>query len=221
MTIKRLSLSIIAFGALASLADAALVNIATNTLAAGSRLVSTTTGALLPAGNMVRIGTFPTGVPVITPTTTMADINAAFVPIGENAASAADGTNGPGVSGAPGQVPGGWAFTINNVDNTDARFQPTTRLFVMVLDVAPANMLNATGMLLMSDETLWTIPGSGARTMTTTSLQIDSAADVQYGVYNATAGAPLQMGLINTIIPEPASGAMALLAGLCFVRRRR
>src|SRR5688572_11828271 len=173
MATARLTFCLLAFVAVVPPADAALVNIATNTLAAGSRLVSTVTGSPLPIGSMVRIGTFPTGVPVFTPDISFAQINAGFVPIGESATDANDGINGPGVSNTSVAAGGGWGFTINDVQTTDVRFGPGRRLYIMVLDVPPAQMNSATGALIMSDPALWTIPSIGARTMTT--AQIDSA----------------------------------------------
>lgn len=215
MTITKLSLLTLAFGATIPVANAALVNIGSNTLAAPARLVVSTAGDVLPIGSMVRIGLFPAGAPVVTPATTFAQLNALFVPIGEDGASPADGTNGPGATNSNAAGGAGWAFTINSVDNTDARFAATTRIYLMVLDVAPAQMANAGNVLIMSDPG-WTIPTTGVRTMT--SAQIDSQAEVNYGLWGA---AQLRMAPIAGNIPEPSTGVMALLAGLGLVARRR
>lgn len=213
MTIARLSFCLLTFLTVVPLVDAALVNIATNTLAGGSRLVFTSWGSPLPVGSMVRIGTFPTGVPVITPTITMATINAAFVPIGENTADANDGTNGPGVSFTSTVAGGGWGFTINNVENSDVRFGPGTRFYIMVLEVPPAQLNSATTALIMSDPVLWTIPSTGSRTMTT--AQIDSADEVFYGIWAQT------ILRLQPRIPEPSTSLLTLLVGMGLMSRRR
>jgi len=215
MTLKKLSVVSSAFLALASMANAALVNIATNTLAGPSRSVVTSTLASLPTGSAVRVGVWQGGVvPTITPQTRVSDLTG-FIPLGESAADAADGTNGPFGTTAATANGSGWAFTINSVDNTDARFLSGTRLYIMVLNTQPGSLDGATQLTLLSDPG-WTIPASGARTMTT--AQVDSQAEVMYGVWGAS---QLVMGPINTTVPEPTAASISLLAGLGMLARRR
>ena len=203
---------LIGITALPTVSEAALVNIASNSFAAGGRMVVTSSGAPLAFGSVVRIGSFPTGVPA--GATTFAAVDSAFVPIGEDPGSAADGTNGPltiNDVNPTGTTRGHYAGTISNVDNADPRFAAATRLYVFVLNAPPASQQTATEWAIFSDPA-WTIPSTATRTMTTSA--IDQPAEVFYG---SLSGAEIRMAPV----PEP-SAAVLGLAGLgLLVRRRR
>ncbi len=196
---------------LAGTAPAALVNIAANTLAAPVRDIFTTTGSPLPAGNAVRIGTFPAGDPVITSASTFASVNALFVPLAENTSDPADGTTPPLViSSVLGD--GKFGGTISNVDNADSRFAAATSLYIFVLDAGYSNLGEATQWAIFRDSA-WTIPTTGTRTMTTS--QIDSQSEVFAGTFSSG-------GITMAAIPEASSSALLLaFAGLLGLLRRR
>lgn len=188
--------------------SAALVNILAQSFAgAAPKMVVTSAGAQLPTGSVVRIGTFPNGVPASL--SSFAQVNAAFVPLGESA-EAADGTNGPltvnNVTSA-----GHFAGPINNVDNSDSRFGAGTRLYIMVLNAPFASMGSASEWAIMSDAG-FTIPSSGATTLTTSA--IDSQAEVFAGTWAAN---QIRMAPI----PEPSTGLLGLLAVAGLMARRR
>lgn len=196
---------------LAGTAPAALVNIAANTLAEPVRDIFTTLGAPLPAGNAVRIGTFPAGDPVITPTSTFASVNALFVPLAEDPVDAADGTSPPLVISSV-LGPGKFAGTINNVDNADSRFAPGTSLYIFVLDADYSNLAAATQWAIFRDPA-WTIPTTATRTLTTS--QIDSQSEMMVGIQSAG-------GIRLAVIPEVSSSVLIVMAaGLTGLRRRR
>ena len=210
-------LTILAIFLLAGTAHSALVNIGANNLAANSPLIRTTSGAFLPAGMIVRIGTFAAGAPTINAGTTYAEINALFTPIGESSTDANDGTNGPLLMLGGGTNDGKFGGTISNVQNSDPRFTAlSTRLYIMILDVAPqANMSLAapTSWLIMSDATNWFIPSAGTKAITANQI---SASEILAGQFVSST----EFRLV-AIVPEPGSMAMCLAAAGLFLRRRR
>ncbi|HWB05756.1 MAG TPA: PEP-CTERM sorting domain-containing protein [Verrucomicrobiales bacterium] len=217
---KIAQLTVASLLASASLSSAALVNIATNSWSgAAPKVILTTGGQRLATDSIVRIGTFPTGVPQITPTTPWSVVNSAFVPLGESAADAADGTNGPlfvnNVNTLnPGDAQGHFAGTINGVDNADARFGAGTRLYIMVLNAPFASMSSANQITILSDATGFTIPSSATRTMTTSA--IDTAAEVFAGQLGANS-----ITMVPFNVPEPSTGMLGLLAAAGLMARRR
>jgi hypothetical protein len=216
---KIAHLTVASLLASASLSSAALVNLATNSWSGATpKVILSTTGQRLATNSIVRIGTFPTGVPVITPATTWATINSAFVPLGESA-EAADGTNGPlfvnNVNTLnPGDAQGHFAGTINGVDNADARFGAGTRLYIMVLNAPFASMSSADQVAIFSDATGFTIPSTATRTMTTSA--IDTQAEVFAGVLGANS-----ITMVPFNVPEPSAGILGLLAVAGLMARRR
>ena len=196
-------------------AQAALVNIAANNLA-GPVLIKTAAGGfLLSTGSMVRIGTFAAGAPTITAATTYAQINALFTPIGESASDANDGTNGPLVMNASND--GKYSGTISNVQNSDSRFGATTRLYIMILDVAPQadmTLANPSSWLIMSDATNWVIPASATKTLTAN--QIDASEILAGQFVSAT-----EFRLVAIGVPEPGSMTLCLVGLGLMARRRR
>jgi hypothetical protein len=213
MTLKKLTVVSSALLALSSAANAALVNIATNTLASPVRLAATTTGGSIPVGSAVRIGVWQGVFPVITPTTKVTELTG-FIPIGESAADLNDGTNGPFGTNTATATGSGWQFTINSVENTDPDYLAGTRLYIMILDSpVGGNGSAATQMTILSDPA-WTIPSAGTRAMT--SAQVDSQTEVLYGTWTAS---QFLMAPIN--VPEPSATAVSLLLGLGLLGRRR
>jgi hypothetical protein len=204
--------------AFAGEAEAALVNIASNSFSGAGRLVTTSDGLPLAFGSIVRIGTFPTGIPAAT---TFSAVSAAFVPIGESSTDANDGTNGPLTindvnPSNPGAVRGHYAGTINAVQNSDPRFAAASRLYVFVLNAPPETMSLATEWAIFSDAA-WTIPASGTRTMVTSA--ITDASEVFLGTYDGS-----NAKILMVPIPEPGVAMLSGVFGLVLLmggRRRR
>ena len=149
-------------------------------------------------------------------------VSAAFVPIGESATDANDGTNGPLTindvnTPNPSAARGHYAGTINSVQNSDARFAAASRLYVFVLNAPPETMSLATEWAIFSDAA-WTIPASGTRTLATSA--ITDAAEVFLGTYD---GANAKI-LMTAIVPEPGVTMLAGVFGMVLLaggRRRR
>lgn len=203
--IVQLTVSGLAIGGFAGEAGAALVNIGSNSFSGAGRLVTTSAGLPLAFGSIVRIGTFPTGIPAAT---SFSVVSAAFVPIGESSTDANDGTNGPLTindvnTPNPSAARGHYAGTINAVQNSDPRFAAATRLYVFVLNAPPEAMASATEWAIFSDAA-WTIPSTSTRTLATSA--INDATEVMLGTYDGV-GAKILM----VPIPEP---GVAMLSGV-------
>jgi hypothetical protein len=147
----------------------------------------------------------------------------AFVPLGESAADPADGTNGPlfvnNVNSAnPADAQGHYAGTINNIENSDPRFAPGTRLYVMVLNAPFESRFTANAMAVFSDSTDYTIPSFGARTLTTS--VINSPGEVVVGVLgpNSISMVPF---LSPFFCPEPGPALLSVVSGVGLAARRR
>ena len=216
--IVQLTVTGLAIGGFAGEAGAALVNIASNSFSGAGRLVTTSNGLPLAFGSIVRIGTFPTGIPAAT---TFSAVSAAFVPIGESSTDANDGTNGPLTindvnPSNPGAVRGHYAGTISAVQNSDPRFATASRLYVFVLNAPPETMASATEWAIFSDAA-WTIPASGTRTMATSA--ITDASEVFLGTYDGS-----NAKILMVPIPEPGVAMLSGVFGLVMLvggRRRR
>jgi hypothetical protein len=213
--IVQLTVTGLAIGGFAGEAGAALVNIASNSFSGAGRLVTTSNGLPLAFGSIVRIGTFPTGIPAAT---TFSAVSAAFVPIGESSTDANDGTNGPLTindvnPSNPGAVRGHYAGTISAVQNSDPRFATASRLYVFVLNAPPETMASATEWAIFSDAA-WTIPASGTRTMATSA--ITDASEVFLGTYDGS-----NAKILMVPIPEPGVAMLSGVFGLVLLTGRR
>lgn len=212
MNLSLLQYFVFALFLVAGHSRAALINIGINN-AGGAQTIKSSLGSSLSAGSIVRIGSFSlSGAALqtaINNATTFAEINLLFTAIGETA-SADDGTTGPITITGAGVVGG----TISNVNNT-TYLPAATKLYVMVLNVAPANMATASEWLIMADSG-WSIPASGTGVIAFST--INSQAEILAGTFVSSA----QFNLAPIGVPEPGVVSLCLAAvGLMAARRRK
>jgi len=192
--------------------------------------------SLTNAGILVRIGYFNTSSQSATWLTDLrandvAKINSAlqsFVPLGENAATPNLGdvptaAAGPRIQARPINgvtQPGRLAGGIQNVSPTTAG-QPNTinangvpagsRIFLLVYSDLNST-LNVGEQFGVFSADNWLMPSDPSLPLGLNTTDIDGAAEVFRGTFGSLKLAP---------IPEPTTGAMALLAGLGMISRRR
>jgi len=193
-------------------------------------------GSSLPTGGaMVRIGYFNTAAQTGTwladlRSNNIAQINSAlqsFIPLGENAAAPNLGdiptaATGPriqartinGVS-QPGRL-AGQITTITPVAGTantaNAGGVPNgSRIYLLVYSDTNSTLTQSEQFGVFSSD-VWLMPSDGGSNLQLNTTDIDSAAEVFRGTFGSLRLAP---------IPEPTSGALALVVGLGMLSRRR
>jgi hypothetical protein len=206
------------------------------TLDNGGNLTNAPQGTPLPnAGSRVRVGYFNTSAQGATWLSDLRSnnvdlINSAlqsFIPLGENAAA-------PNLGTVP--TTAGPRFAQRTIDQVSRAGRLAGQIELVNPVAAPANSVNAGGvpngsrifMLVYSDNnsTLafgeefgvfsadnWLMPSDGGLNLSLNTTDVDTAGEVFRGTFGSLKLAP--------IVPEPATGAMALLAGLGLLARRR
>lgn len=201
-------------------------------------VIMTSQGVKLPTGSgRVRLGFFPTLTPTQVGTlfsntdkdTVFSNITTNFVPLGEGLDADLGGPGGTGggapprfatrtVNGVTG-VTGRLAGSVVNVVPVATAFNPAnitgvqggTRLYMLVYDGVDKSTTNQVG--IFSADT-WLAPSDNLVNPTLNTVDV-GPSEIFLGSVGSLRLAPL------TVIPEPSTSLMALLAGMGLIARRR
>jgi len=211
-------LILLALAAFASLSSAATIGITSGTPA---QTVKLSNGNFISTTAWIRVGFFVGGDTAglsEASDAVLATIQSKFVPIGESTSAAGYGTvagnslafnpANSSLQGAVNDVTFGSGTANTVVTGNIAR---GTRLYLLIYD----QKVNPTELGIFS-ATNWTVPTSTlVNTANLTLTGVDTAGEVFRGTLGSLVLAPI------TVVPEPTTSVMALLAGLGLISRRR